>query len=94
MDEAPPVVEEAPAAKPSFRDRLSKARSTISGYMGSVLSRDEIDAETWDELEEALIRADVGVSTTTDILDRLRATVEGAGHHRSARCCSRRSRPS
>jgi fused signal recognition particle receptor len=71
-----PVVEAPPAVKPTFRDRLGKARSTISGYMGSVLSRDKVDADTWDELEEALIRADVGVSTTTDILDRLRATVK------------------
>ncbi len=76
VEEEAPVVEAPPAVKPTFRDRLGKARSTISGYMGSVLSRDKIDADTWDELEEALIRADVGVSTTTDILDRLRATVK------------------
>lgn len=75
VEAAPPVVEEAPPVKPSFRDRLTKARATVSGYLGSVLSRDKIDAATWDELEEALIRADVGVSATTDILDRLRATV-------------------
>lgn len=76
---APPaevVVEPAPpAVRPSFRERLGKARSTVSGYLGSVLSREKVDGETWDELEEALIRADVGVATTTDILDRLRARV-------------------
>jgi fused signal recognition particle receptor len=74
----PPAVEQAapPAVKPSFRDRLGKARSTLSGYVGSVLSRDKIDGETWDELEEALIRADVGVGTTTDTLERLRTTVD------------------
>jgi fused signal recognition particle receptor len=76
VEAVPPVVEAEPPVRPSFRDRLTKARSTISGYMGSVLSRDKVDAETWDDLEEALIRADVGVSTTTDILDRLRATVK------------------
>jgi fused signal recognition particle receptor len=74
-----PAVEAPPAVKPSFRDRLSKARSALSGYVGSVLSREKVDAETWDELEEALIRADVGVGTTTDILDRLRATVDAEG---------------
>ncbi|MGK2949025.1 MAG: signal recognition particle-docking protein FtsY [Acidimicrobiales bacterium] len=81
--EAPVVVEEPPAAeveappavRPTFRDRLSKARGTLSGYVGSVLAREGIDQGTWDDLEEALIRADVGVATTTDILDRLRATV-------------------
>jgi fused signal recognition particle receptor len=76
--EPTPVVEE-PAVKPSFRDRLSKARSTLSGFMGSVLAGGKVDADTWDELEEALIRADVGVSTTTDILERLRATVAAEG---------------
>jgi len=68
-----------PLAKPRLRDRLGKARSTISGFMGSVLAREKIDGETWDELEEALIRADVGVVTTADILDRLRVTVDGQG---------------
>ena len=71
---------EAPAsAKPRLRDRLGKARSNLSGYMGAVLSRDRIDQETWDDLEEALIRADVGVAATTDILQRLRATVDAQG---------------
>jgi fused signal recognition particle receptor len=65
--------------KPRFRDRLAKARGTISGYLGSVRSRDGIDAETWDELEEALIRADVGVATTTALLDDLRKEVESKG---------------
>ena len=76
-----PAVEvvERPAVKPNLRDRLVRARSTISGYVGSVLSREKIDGETWDELEEALILADVGVATTTDILNRLRATVDAEG---------------
>ncbi len=76
--EPEPVGAPAPV-KPRLRDRLGKARSSITGYVGSVLSREKIDAETWDELEEALIRADVGVATTTDILDRLRKTIEGQG---------------
>ena len=76
--EPQPHPEPAPEiVKPKLRDRLGKARSTISGYVGSVLSREKIDGQTWDELEEALIRADVGIATTTDILDRLRHTVDG-----------------
>ena len=65
--------------KPRVRDRLSKARSLLAGYVGSVLSRSSIDAETWDELEEALIRADVGVGLTTSLLDDLRARVKNEG---------------
>lgn len=65
----------APPVKPSFRDRLAKARGTFSGYLGSIRSR-QVDADTWDELEEALIRADVGVAATQQILDELRATAK------------------
>jgi fused signal recognition particle receptor len=89
LEEAPPevvapepeVVAPEPVApvKPSFRDRLSKARSQLSGYVGSVLSRSTIDDQTWDELEEALIRADVGVTATTALLDDLRARVKSEG---------------
>ena len=65
--------------RPSFRDRLARARSTFSGYVGSILSRTSIDAETWDELEEALIRADVGVGPAQELLDAVRATVKERG---------------
>ncbi len=67
------------AEKPTFRDRLSRARSAFSGYVGSILSRTEIDAETWEELEEALIRADVGIGPATELLDAVRATVKAEG---------------
>ena len=73
------IEEQREAVRPSFRDRLSKARGTISGYLGSVRARGRIDAETWDELEEALIRADVGVATTTSLLEDLRKEVEAKG---------------
>ena len=43
-----PLVVEEPAVKPRFRDRLAKARGTLAGYVGSVLSRPKIDAESWD----------------------------------------------
>ncbi len=70
--EAPPE----PLVKPTFRERLGRARSTLSGYVGSVLSRSTIDEETWDELEEALISADVGVGLTTELLELLRVRVK------------------
>ena len=79
--EAPPepLVEPEPVApppvKPRFRDRLTKARALLAGYMGSILSRSAIDDETWDQLEEALIRADVGVDLTQRLLDDLRARI-------------------
>ena len=69
------VVEE----RPRFRDRLGKARAALSGAMGSIAGRSKIDAETWDELEEALILADVGVASTQELLDHLRARVKADG---------------
>jgi fused signal recognition particle receptor len=82
LTEAPPEAPPAPEAppevviKPSFRERLAKARGVFAGYVGSVLSRSKIDDETWDDLEEALIRADVGVGPTTELLDAVRARVK------------------
>ncbi|HEV7758153.1 MAG TPA: signal recognition particle-docking protein FtsY [Acidimicrobiales bacterium] len=61
--------------RPSFRDRLGKARGALGGYLTSIRSR-KVDAETWDELEEALIRADVGVTATQQILTDLRTVAE------------------
>ncbi len=80
IEPAPVEIEPAPVAppapvKPRFRDRLGKARALLAGYMGSILSRSTIDDETWDELEEALIRADVGVGLTSRLLDDLRGRV-------------------
>jgi fused signal recognition particle receptor len=77
----PEEKEPVPAApvKPRFRDRLGKARELVAGYVGSILARSTIDDDTWDDLEEALIRADVGVATTTAILDDLRSRVKADG---------------
>jgi fused signal recognition particle receptor len=79
LEERGPVeAPEAPPVRPTFRDRLSKARGTLSGYMTAIRSR-KVDAETWDELEEALIRADVGVTATERILGDLRSAAESDG---------------
>ncbi|MGA1746422.1 MAG: signal recognition particle-docking protein FtsY [Ilumatobacteraceae bacterium] len=70
------AVADAEVAPPrSMRDRLSKARSTLSGALGSVLGRSAIDADTWDELEEGLLLADVGIGVTTALLDPIRDRV-------------------
>jgi len=71
-------VEPTPAAvePATYRSRLGKARGLLSGYLGSVRARGKVDAGTWDELEEALIRADVGVGATDALLDGLRARVK------------------
>ena len=76
-----PVVEEPPAApvRPRLRDRLGKARALLSGYFGDLRGRTTIDDEVWEDLEEALIRADVGVTATGRILDDLRLRAKESG---------------
>ncbi|MHB1854222.1 MAG: signal recognition particle-docking protein FtsY [Acidimicrobiales bacterium] len=71
LPEPPPA-----PGRPRIRDRLGKARGLITGYVGSVLSRSSIDDSSWDDIEEALIRADVGVATTGTLIDNLRQRVK------------------
>jgi fused signal recognition particle receptor len=59
-----------------FRDRLTKARTAFAGALLGIRQRSGITAETWDDLEEALLRADVGVAVTDELLAGLRAWVE------------------
>jgi fused signal recognition particle receptor len=71
------AVEPVEVAEPAtYRSRMGKARGLLSGYLGSVRAKSKIDASTWDDLEEALIRADVGVGATDALLDDLRARVK------------------
>ena len=72
---APVAEPEAPAAPPSYRSRLGGVRGLFSGAVAALRSG-RIDEATWEALEEALIRADVGVSTTGILLDELRAKVQ------------------
>lgn len=63
--------------EPSLLDRLKlgiqKTRSgLVSAIDDAVLGKKEIDADTLDELEYALITADIGVRTSTEILDAVR----------------------
>ena len=55
---------------------LSKTRDALSSTLGSVFSGfSEIDDDFYDELEECLILADLGVETATRAVEQLRKTV-------------------
>ena len=67
--------------KPSLLDRLKAGiQKTRAGLLekieDAVSGRKEIDAEVLDELEYALITADIGARTTAEILERIRQRVE------------------
>ncbi|MDE2997845.1 MAG: signal recognition particle-docking protein FtsY [Gemmatimonadota bacterium] len=56
-----------------IKQGLSKTREGLSGKISEVLRRSSgLDKETLEEIEEILIRADVGVNATLRIIDRLR----------------------
>ena len=57
-----------------LRARLS-GRSIGGGLMG-LLSRDKLDQDTWDEVEDLLLTADVGVAPTQELVERLRSRVK------------------
>jgi len=73
--EAAPI---APVARPRLRDRLSKTRDALSGSLASLTGRTAIDDDAWDDLEEALLLADVGIGLTTQLLEELRAQAKAA----------------
>ncbi|MEO7398414.1 MAG: signal recognition particle-docking protein FtsY [Ilumatobacteraceae bacterium] len=75
---AGPTIDDGTAIteKPRFRDRMAKSRAALLGVFAGVRGRSAITAETWDDLEEALLRADVGVRVTDELLDGLRARVK------------------
>ncbi|MGI8335483.1 signal recognition particle-docking protein FtsY [Actinomadura scrupuli] len=85
-----PVVEAPPAPEielppPSagrlvrLRARLARSQSGFGKTLLAVLSRDSLDDDAWDEIEDTLITADVGVAPTRLIVDDLRTKVKVLG---------------
>ncbi len=88
---------EAPAApvleKPEgTASRLVRLRQRLAGSQGALgrgllalLSRDKLDEDTWESIEDTLLTADIGVAPTQELVERLRTRlrVEGEGDARS-----------
>jgi fused signal recognition particle receptor len=64
------------APAPTLRERMAKARAAFAGAFTGVLGRQGVTEETFEDLEEALLRADVGVGVTDALIDDLRARVK------------------
>jgi len=58
-----------------LRRRLARSQNALGRGLLSLLSRDTIDQDTWDQIEETLLTADLGVQATTELMDRLRTRV-------------------
>jgi len=55
-----------------LRTRLARSQNVFGRGLLSVLSREHLDEEAWEEVEDALLSADVGVGATAEIVGRLR----------------------
>ena len=62
-----------------LRARLARSQSGFGGALLSLLSRDRLDDDTWDEIEEVMITADVGVTPSRQIVEDLRTRVKVEG---------------
>ncbi|WP_327042900.1 signal recognition particle-docking protein FtsY [Micromonospora ureilytica] len=77
--EPPPVLEpQVEVPEPTagrlvrLRSRLSRSQNVFGKGLLGLLARDHLDEDVWEEIEDSLITADVGVDATRDIVDRLR----------------------
>ncbi len=62
-----------------LRERLAKSNSGLGRGLLNLLSRDNLDEAAWEEIEDTLILADVGVEPTTELVDTLRERVKVLG---------------
>lgn len=94
---APPI--EVPAAPPApevelpppsagrlirLRARLSRSQNALGRSLLTLLSREALDDDAWDAIEDTLVTADVGVAPSRQIVDDLRTKVKVLGSREPA----------
>jgi fused signal recognition particle receptor len=62
-----------------WKSGLAKTSKTAFGQIANLLGATEITRETWDDLEAILIQADLGIETTSDVLESLRIFARDQG---------------
>ncbi|MBK8823797.1 MAG: signal recognition particle-docking protein FtsY [Anaerolineales bacterium] len=62
-----------------WKDGLSRSSKAAFGQIASLLGTSEITNETWDDLEALLLQADLGIETTTSVLDSLKRIARTEG---------------
>jgi len=62
-----------------LRQRLASSQGPLGRGLLSLLSRDVVDEDTWEEVEDLLLTADVGVAPTQELVERLRTRVKVEG---------------
>ncbi|MFJ8940735.1 signal recognition particle-docking protein FtsY [Streptomyces sp. NPDC102365] len=81
--EAPPVEVEVPEPTAGrlvrLRARLSRSQNALGKGLLTLLAREHLDDDTWEEVEDTLLTADVGVQPTQELVERLRERVKVLG---------------
>ncbi len=62
-----------------LRDRLAKPRGALAGALSSLFSSSHLDDRDWEELEDALVAADVGPQTASEIVASVKAAKPESG---------------
>ncbi|MDT0378734.1 signal recognition particle-docking protein FtsY [Streptomyces sp. DSM 42041] len=62
-----------------LRTRLSRSQNALGKGLLTLLSREHLDEDTWEEVEDTLLAADVGVAPTQELVERLRERVKVLG---------------
>lgn len=62
-----------------LRARLARSQSGMGRVLLTLLSRDRLDEDAWEEFEDTLITADIGVAPATELVERLRTRVRVDG---------------
>ncbi|MFJ5217627.1 signal recognition particle-docking protein FtsY [Streptomyces sp. NPDC088354] len=83
--EEPPAAVEIELPEPTagrlvrLRSRLSRSQNALGKGLLTLLSREHLDEDTWEEVEDTLLTADVGVAPTQELVERLRTRVRVIG---------------
>jgi fused signal recognition particle receptor len=68
-----------------LRQRLAGSQGALGRGLLALLSRDRLDEDTWESIEDTLLTADVGVAPTRELVDRLRTRLRVEGGTADAR---------
>jgi len=81
--EKPKIVLEAPEPTAGrlvrLRSRLARSNSAVGKGLLGLLSRDKLDEDTWEEIEEVLLTSDLGIGPTQELVEALRTRTRVLG---------------
>jgi fused signal recognition particle receptor len=62
-----------------LRSRLARSNGAVGKGLLALLSRDKLDEDTWEEIEEVLLTSDLGIGPTQELVEALRTRTRVLG---------------